>query len=80
MLLDEATSALDVSSEVEVQKTLDKVMKDQTAIVVAHRLHTVRNVDMVTVLDTGSIVEQGTYSDLETKKDGVFASMLRLQK
>ncbi len=80
LLLDEATSALDVSSEVEVQKTLDKVMKDQTAIVVAHRLHTVRNVDMVTVLDTGSIVEQGTYSDLETKKDGVFASMLRLQK
>lgn len=80
LLLDEATSALDASSEVKVQKTLDKVMQDQTAIVVAHRLHTVRNVDMITVLDTGAIVEQGTYSDLEMKKDGVFASMLRLQK
>ena len=80
LLLDEATSALDASSELEVQKTLDKVMQDKTTIVVAHRLYTVRNVDMVTVLDSGSIVEQGTFVDLEKKQDGVFASMLRIQK
>jgi len=80
LLLDEATSALDASSEMEVQKTLDKVMQDKTTIVVAHRLYTVRNVDMVTVLDSGSIVEQGTFVDLEKKRDGVFASMLRIQQ
>ena len=78
-LFDEATSALDTESEREVQKTLDKVAQCKTTIIVAHRLNTVRNVDLVTVLDLGRIVEQGSFTDLE-KKGGTFTSMLRMQQ
>jgi len=59
LLLDEATSALDVESERIVQEALNRIMVERTTLVVAHRLSTVRNVDCITVVRQGKIVEQG---------------------
>jgi len=58
LLLDEATSALDAESECVVQEALDRVMKSRTTVVVAHRLSTIRNADMISVLQDGRIIEQ----------------------
>ncbi|MFD1120794.1 ATP-binding cassette domain-containing protein, partial [Sphaerisporangium aureirubrum] len=64
LLLDEATSALDSESEILVQEALWHLMRDRTAIVVAHRLSTVVRMDRLVVLDRGRIVEQGTHHEL----------------
>jgi len=64
LILDEATSALDVISEKLIQDTLELVMKNQTTIIVSHRLSIVRNVDMIVVLDKGRIVAIGTHNEL----------------
>ena len=64
LLLDEATSALDAESEHLVQEAMNKAMKGRTVCVIAHRLSTVRNADVVIVLDGGKIVEQGTHDEL----------------
>ncbi|MBS9777973.1 MAG: lipid A export permease/ATP-binding protein MsbA [Gammaproteobacteria bacterium] len=68
IILDEATSALDSESEKKVQMALDELMHDRTAIVIAHRLSTVKNADRILVLDNGAIVEQGTHKELVEKK------------
>jgi subfamily B ATP-binding cassette protein MsbA len=64
LILDEATSALDTESERLVQDALEKLMKNRTSIVIAHRLSTVRNADMICVFHEGEIVEQGTHDEL----------------
>lgn len=61
LLLDEATSALDVESEQKIQRALQNVMSNRTTVVVAHRLTTIRNADLIAVVQTGKIVEQGMY-------------------
>lgn len=64
LILDEATSALDTQSEKLVQEALENLMKDRTTIVVAHRLSTIRNADIICVLHEGRIIEQGTHDEL----------------
>ena len=64
LLLDEATSALDSSSENVVQEALDRVMIGRTTVVVAHRLTSIMNCDLIAVLDRGVIVEEGTHAAL----------------
>ena len=64
LLLDEATSALDKDSELEVQKSLDKLSKNRTSVSIAHRLSTVENCDKIFVLENGRLVEQGTHAEL----------------
>ena len=59
LLLDEATSALDAESERTVQEALDRIMVSRTTLIVAHRLSTVRNVDLISVIHHGKIVEKG---------------------
>ncbi len=78
ILLDEATSALDVVSELEIQKALDRLVKDRTTFIVAHRLSTIRNADWIVVMEQGKIAEAGTYEDLLARK-GIFYHMERLQ-
>uniref|UniRef100_A0A671WWP5 ATP-binding cassette, sub-family B (MDR/TAP), member 4 n=1 Tax=Sparus aurata TaxID=8175 RepID=A0A671WWP5_SPAAU len=78
LLLDEATSALDAESETIVQAALDKVRLGRTTIVVAHRLSTIRNADVIAGFQKGEIVEMGTHSDLMEKK-GVYHSLVTMQ-
>lgn len=67
LLLDEATSALDTSSEKQVQAAFDTLQKDKTTLVVAHRLSTVMNSDLIYVMNEGKIVESGTHAELLAK-------------
>jgi ABC-type bacteriocin/lantibiotic exporter with double-glycine peptidase domain/CRP-like cAMP-binding protein len=64
LLFDEATSALDTESEAAVKRNLDRVLEDRTAVIVAHRLSTIRDADAIAVLEQGRIVEHGTHDEL----------------
>jgi len=74
LLLDEATSALDSESEKLIQEALWDLMKDRTAIVVAHRLSTIQKMDRIVVMDEGRIIEQGTHKQL-LKTKGTYAKL-----
>ncbi|XP_022964967.1 ABC transporter B family member 15-like [Cucurbita moschata] len=81
LLLDEATSALDGQSEKVVQEALERVMVGRTSVVVAHRLSTIQNCDMIAVLDKGTVVETGTHSALLGKgESGAYYSLVNLQR
>ncbi|KAL8165139.1 UNVERIFIED_CONTAM: Multidrug resistance protein 1, partial [Gekko kuhli] len=78
LLLDEATSALDTESEAMVQAALDKAREGRTTIVIAHRLSTVRNADLIAAFEDGIITEQGTHNEL-MKKKGVYFKLVNMQ-
>ncbi len=78
LLLDEATSALDTRSERAIQEALQKVMKNRTTLVVAHRLSTIENADKVVVFDAGQVAEQGTHEEL-LLSGGLYAQLHALQ-
>ncbi|CAJ1949377.1 unnamed protein product [Sphenostylis stenocarpa] len=80
LLLDEATSALDAESERTVQEALDRVMVNRTTVVVAHRLSTVRNADMIVVIHRGKVVEKGRHSELLKDLEGAYSQLIRLQE
>ncbi|TKY70039.1 ABC transporter B family member 2 [Spatholobus suberectus] len=80
LLLDEATSALDAESEKSVQEALDRVMVGRTTVVVAHRLSTIRNADVIAVVQGGKIVETGNHEELMSNPTGVYASLVQLQE
>lgn len=78
IILDEATSALDSQSEQEVQKGLTKLMKDRMAVIIAHRLSTVRHADEIIVIKRGKIMERGDHAAL-LDKDGLYAKLYNMQ-
>jgi ABC-type multidrug transport system ATPase subunit len=79
LLLDEATSALDAESEHLVQAAIENAMQRRTVLVIAHRLSTVQNADLVCVIDKHRIVERGTHQQLMTNEMGVYAQLVKRQ-
>jgi ATP-binding cassette subfamily B (MDR/TAP) protein 1 len=80
LLLDEATSALDTESESVVQEALDLASVGRTTIVVAHRLSTIRNADMIAVMQHGEVKELGSHDELIANENGFYSSLVRLQQ
>jgi subfamily B ATP-binding cassette protein MsbA len=78
MILDEATSALDTESERLVQEAIENLMKNRTSLVIAHRLSTVKNADMICVLHEGEIVERGKHEEL-LSLNGIYSRLYELQ-
>lgn len=78
LLLDEATSALDSESEKLIQKALEQILENRTAIIIAHRLSTIKNVDKIIVLKDGKIIETGNHSDL-INQDGDYKKFVEMQ-
>lgn len=79
LLLDEATSSLDTQSERQVQKALENLMKGRTCLVVAHRLSTIQNADVIYVMDQGAIVEQGSHQEL-LEQNGLYKALCQGQR
>jgi len=78
VIFDESTSALDVHTETKLFTALEPILKDKTLITIAHRLSTVKNADMIYVLDGGKIVEQGSHDELEDQ-DGHYNQFIKNQ-
>lgn len=67
LILDEATSSIDTMTEIRIQKAFNKLMQGKTSFIVAHRLSTIKNADLILVMDNGNIIEQGTHKELLEK-------------
>ncbi|XP_026331957.1 multidrug resistance protein homolog 49-like isoform X2 [Hyposmocoma kahamanoa] len=78
LLLDEATSALDTHSEKVVQEALDRASEGRTCLIIAHRLATIKNADLICVLNGGVVAESGTHEEL-IKRQGIYANLYELQ-
>ncbi len=78
LILDEATSSVDNETEAAIQRSLERIAVGRTTIVIAHRLSTVRNADVIFVLDQGRLVEQGTHEAL-LARGGIYAALWRVQ-
>ncbi len=79
LILDEPTAALDAESEKKVQEGIEKLIKNKTTFIIAHRFSTVRNADKIVVLDEGKIAELGNHKEL-MKKKGIYHKLYTLQK
>jgi ATP-binding cassette subfamily B protein len=78
LILDEATSSIDTRTEQRIQKAFAKLMKGRTSFIVAHRLSTIKNADIILVMKDGNIIEQGNHESL-LAADGFYANLYRSQ-
>lgn len=78
LILDEATAAVDTETEINIQRSIDRLIKGRTTISVAHRLSTLRDADMLIVLENGEVIEQGTHRELMNKK-GTYYNLAVIQ-
>ncbi|PNQ73406.1 antibiotic ABC transporter ATP-binding protein [Hanstruepera neustonica] len=79
LVLDEATSSVDSHSEQLIQNATDKITKDRTSIIIAHRLATIKKADKIVVMDAGQIVEEGSHDELLKKQEGYYKNLYEVQ-
>ena len=78
LILDEATSSIDTRTEIKIQEAFDKLMQGKTSFIVAHRLSTIRNADIILVMNEGNVIESGSHNEL-IQKDGFYAKLYNSQ-
>ena len=78
LILDEATSSIDTRTEIKIQQAFASMMKGRTSFIVAHRLSTIREADIILVMDSGKVIEQGTHEELLAEK-GFYAKLYNSQ-
>ena len=78
LILDEATSIIDTRTEIKIQQAFANMMKGRTSFIVAHRLSTIREADIILVMDSGKVIEQGTHEELLAEK-GFYAKLYNSQ-
>lgn len=79
LILDEATSSIDTRTEIKISQAFHTMMKGRTSFIVAHRLSTIREADIILVMKDGNIIEQGNHETLLNKKDGFYAKLYNAQ-
>ena len=78
LILDEATSSIETRTEIKIQQAFANMMKGRTSFIVAHRLSTIREADIILVMDSGKVIEQGTHEELLAEK-GFYAKLYNSQ-
>ena len=78
LILDEATSSIDTRTEQRIQRAFEKLMTGRTSFIVAHRLSTIENADVILVMNQGNVIEQGTHEEL-LARGGFYARLYRSQ-
>ena len=78
LILDEATSSIDTRTEIQIQKAFQKMMQGRTSFIVAHRLSTIREADVILVMKDGNIIEQGSHEEL-LAKNGFYKELYQSQ-
>ena len=78
LILDEATSSIDTRTEIRIQKAFEKLMQNKTSFIVAHRLSTIKNADLILVINKGNVIEKGTHKEL-IEKQGFYAKLYNSQ-
>ncbi|MFU8773999.1 MAG: ATP-binding cassette domain-containing protein, partial [Anaerolineales bacterium] len=78
LILDDATSSVDMETEAEIRRALERLMKGRTSFIIAHRIQSVMNADLILVLDQGLIVQQGTHNEL-LQEEGIYREVFELQ-
>ena len=79
LILDEATSSVDTASELLIQKAIEKITKNRTSLIIAHRLATVKNANNIIVMDSGNIIEQGSHKELINNAGGYYKKLYDVQ-
>jgi ATP-binding cassette subfamily B protein len=79
LILDDSTSSVDMQTEAEIREALNSLMENRTTFIIAHRIQSVMNADLIIVLDKGEIVQIGTHHELVTKFDGIYRKIFDIQ-
>jgi len=78
LILDDSTSSVDTETEAEIRDALQNLMKDRTTFIIAHRIQSIMDADLILVMDNGSIVQSGTHADL-VASEGIYQQIFNIQ-
>jgi ATP-binding cassette subfamily B protein len=79
LILDDSTSSVDMETEAEIREALNELMENRTTFIIAHRIQSVMNADLIVVLDKGEIIQMGTHAELVTQENGMYRKIYDIQ-